>query len=928
MDAAGTRTLHVEEGEQGRLGPFFAVLKDAVLHARVSDRRILDANPAFLTLFGYAREDLVGRPTEMLFADPADHVSTGERLRGIGAEGETLTFEHRARRKDGSTFLAEFTISTARDPADDGIKTFSIVRDLTAQRRQEARLHALLRAGDTLAGTASTREALDALLSLLVPAEARLVIVYLEREDGRLERAAIRHALQDDALDALWREYPDPPDLRGLPAGEVFATGRPVLTERVTDDLVRLAARDERHHQLLKRVGMKSSVLVPLSDRGRVVGALSLLRVEGEEPFQAADVPYFEEFGRKAGLTLENARLSDEQKAATARWKSLVEHAPDWIYMTDPEGRIQYINRGGRGGSPEQIVGTRAYDWFVPEDGERVKAAFDGVFATGRPATVTTTTTLEGSRRFELRLGPVLRDGAVQAITVTCIDVTQRLAAETALAEKEAHYRFLVDNGSDVVALSTPEGILRDLSPAITRVLGWTREDLVGRHFGDVVHPDDRERAIQVRRASVESNGEYALEVRGIHKDGAHVWLDVRGKVVTHAGSLHVLSTVRDVTQRKDAERALRESDARFRTLLAATTQMVWSTDAEGMILDLPEWRAYTGQGAEEVRGAGWLDAVHPDDRERLADAWEAAFAARGPYECEYRVRSRTGEYGHFLARAVPRFDDKGRLLEYIGTWNDVTEARRAVEQANALRLQLTQSEKLSALGSLVGGVAHEIRTPLTYLGTNLAILEINLERAYQELPPDKATPLKAKLDERLADARESIDRVTRIVEDLRKFTRLKSGHDRVEASLDALVHDAVELFRATHRGEIAVRDRLAPTAPIRADRVQIQQVVLNLMQNALDAKPSDDAIRIRTLDAPEGAILLVEDHGHGIPPDVQARMWEPFYTTKTEGSGLGLSIVKRILDQHDATVEVASVAGKGTTFRILFPRARKDASA
>ena len=370
--------------------------------------------------------------------------------------------------------------------------------------------------------------------------------------------------------------------------------------------------------------------------------------------------------------------------------------------------------------------------------------------------------------------------------------------------------------------------------------------------------------------------------------------------------------------QAKENERRLMESEARFRTLVTAATQMVWSTDADGMIVDMPEWRAFTGQTPEEVRGTGWVAAVHPEDRPRVIESWRDAFARRAVYEAEYRVRSRAGDYRHFLARAVPRTDASGALIEYIGTWTDVTPQKEALQEAEALRTKLIQGEKLAALGSLVSGVAHELRTPLTFLSNNAFLLQYRLEAAAKVgMPADEVLALARPF---LHEVTAGVDRINQLVEDLRRYTKARHDQQPVRASVHTLITDAVELFRATNRAVNPVETSLSPTAPIRANQGAIQQIVLNLLQNAADASAPGRPIRVVTRQDGATPILEVVDQGSGIPPEVLRRMYEPLFTTKAEGTGLGLSIVKRIADEHGATLECDTQVGRGTTFRVRFP--------
>src|SRR5262245_12622564 len=242
---------------------------------------------------------------------------------------------------------------------------------------------------------------------------------------------------------------------------------------------------------------------------------------------------------------------------------------------------------------------------------------------------------------------------------------------------------------------------------------------------------------------------------------------------------------------------------------------------------------------------------------------------------------------------------------------------RRAELELEAARRQVAMSEKLSTLGTLVSGVAHEIRTPLTYVTNNLFLIRQQLEQAVRgrpelrELADAVAQYGKAALD--------GVARIDRLVEDLRRFAK-RDEAGPVEADLRDVVGVAVDLFRATRRGRVDVRAELRSVPALLLDIGQVQQVVLNLLTNAAEAMASGGTVRVATRAVPGGGEIEVEDHGDGIAPDVQDRLFHPFFTTKAEGTGLGLSISQRIIEAHGGHIRFESHVGRGTTFFVFLP--------
>jgi signal transduction histidine kinase len=243
---------------------------------------------------------------------------------------------------------------------------------------------------------------------------------------------------------------------------------------------------------------------------------------------------------------------------------------------------------------------------------------------------------------------------------------------------------------------------------------------------------------------------------------------------------------------------------------------------------------------------------------------------------------------------------------------------RRKAEQAlETARQQVAMSEKLSTLGTLVSGVAHEIRTPLTYVTNNLYLIRQRLERAARGQPELGA--LVSDVSEHEAAALEGVARINRLVEDLRRFA-LREGGGQVEADLGAVVAVAVDLFRATRRGRLDVQASLEPVPGMRVDVGQVQQIVLNLLNNAAEAMPDGGVVRVATRSVPGGGEIEVEDGGSGIAPEIQPKLFQPFFTTKPEGTGLGLSICHRIVEAHEGRIRYDTRPGHGTTFVVFMP--------
>ena len=253
----------------------------------------------------------------------------------------------------------------------------------------------------------------------------------------------------------------------------------------------------------------------------------------------------------------------------------------------------------------------------------------------------------------------------------------------------------------------------------------------------------------------------------------------------------------------------------------------------------------------------------------------------------------------------------------------DVTEGLQRQDERAALHREAAESEKLAAMGTLVSGLSHEIRTPLAILQNNTFLVRWQIERAARQSPEMAA--LWERVQARFVEMDEAVGRMDQLVGELRRFSRLDDT-EAGPAALEDIVEDAERLFRLAHRGSVPIALDLRETQPVLLDPFKIQQLLMNLMENAADASAAEGGgIRVRTrMDEESGrALLIVEDDGLGIPEEVQDRMFDPLFTTKDQGAGLGLAIVRRIADEHDAVVTCDSAPGRGTRFTVGFPTAR-----
>jgi PAS domain S-box-containing protein len=475
------------------------------------------------------------------------------------------------------------------------------------------------------------------------------------------------------------------------------------------------------------------------------------------------------------------------------------------------------------------------------------------------------------------------------------------------LRESEKRYRATFDHAAVGIAHIGLDGRWMRFNDAVCAITGYSREELNAKTFLEITHPADLETDLSlVRRLTDGEIPRFSLEKRYLRPDGSVVWVNLTASLLrdTAGSPLHYISVIEDITARKVAEAALQESEERYRSLVLATSAFVWTSDAAGDFA-WPQlaWQAYTGQTWEECKGGNWIAAVHPEDRERVAEIWRAAVQAKSVYEVDWRAwHAATKEWRHCHTRAVPVLRPDGEVREWIGAVNDVHD-RKLLEQ------RLQQEDKRESLGVLAGGVAHDFNNLLVGIMGNASL-------SFAEASPKQRPMLKEILEaaERAAD-----------------LTRQMLAY----AGKGQFVFESLDLSREVQEALKLARSSLGPAArveldlardlpPIRADRGQIQQIIMNLLINAGEALGSHGG-QIRVFTSVECApservVLTVQDDGAGMTPEVKGRIFDPFFTTKFTGRGLGLAAVMGIVRAHNGFIEVDSMPGRGTTFRVSLP--------
>ena len=517
------------------------------------------------------------------------------------------------------------------------------------------------------------------------------------------------------------------------------------------------------------------------------------------------------------------------------------------------------------------------------------------------------------------RIGP-----AIEAALERSRDHAQKVQAEAALAASERRFRSLVQNSSDLVTILAPDGTILYASDSAERIVGYAPHDLVGSSLLSYLDGN----GVQTVRGLLQNgnsktNGAGPIEFCLRRADGSPVWLEAVGtNLLTDATIRGIVLNARDVSERKRADRALRESEERYRDLFDNASDLVCMAAPDGSLLYVNHaWQEGTGYDEAEIGHLQLLDLVHPDSLEYYTEVLERVLNGERLDHVELVFVPKAGQPITVEGNLSCTFKD-GQPSVVRGIYRDITERKRVEEH-------LRRTERMQAAGKLAGGVAHEVNNMMTgVIGFSEFLL--------RSLEPG---------DPRRVDVEEIIKAGTRaadVTRQLLAFTRQQFLQPQV-LEVNAVVSNMEKMLRRSLGEDHLLELMLSPDAgQLRVDRGQLEQVLINLVLNARDAIAKHGRVTIQTapavwdevyaqrhggVDLPLGSyvMLAVSDTGCGMDREVQARIFEPFFTTKAigQGTGLGLSTAYGIVKQSGGYVWVYSEPGEGSVFKIYLPAAQ-----
>ena len=634
----------------------------------------------------------------------------------------------------------------------------------------------------------------------------------------------------------------------------------------------------------------------------------------GRPAIVTEDLAVFSMLAKALEIEQERRGLQAALMRSEEKYRSLVDGNLYPISIINSRGIVHYCNpvmaSMFRCADPVALIGRQFVELFHPDDREQLRDRIARLSAPedARPrGAVQTGETLDFRGLAEdgtimdtrIKLGIISYDGrpALQAILE---DVTERKQTEQALKDSEERYRTLIEGANDAVFLENVTGQIVDVNTMACRMLGYSRDEILRLNLADLLQ---REGEAKLQQGDLTQQVEETM----LRKDGIGVPVEVNTSILRLKGEKVRMSVVRDITVRKEKElrqrhleQTILESKQRLMAVFDGIMSPLTITDLDYNIVMVNKTTAsFFGETIRSLIGKKCYTAFR--------------HGSEPCPNCPVAETIRTGQPSHRMGEhpvvnrmleeyTYPIYDASGNLSLIINYGIDVTDKIK-------MQKQLLQADKMASLGTLAAGIAHEIRNPMAIINLNTQILlrDLNLDQEHQVY---------------MLDIQKEVRKIERIISEILEFSKPKPAH-LVETSVNDVVQSVHEFIRVQLRKHgVQVHLELEDSPPsVLMDPAQVSQVLINLVINAMQAMPEGGDLTVTTRHDPKNkrVELFVIDTGVGIPLENIDKIFDPFFTNKPEGTGLGLSIARQLLDKNQATIQVESAVGKGTTFCLRF---------
>ena len=589
-------------------------------------------------------------------------------------------------------------------------------------------------------------------------------------------------------------------------------------------------------------------------------------------------------------------------------FRSLIDKLYDVLMVMDSEGAVTYISPSVErvlGYTPGDLMGVKMIDLMHPDDAHR-PGRIRAVQAAQMPGAV-------GSDRARLRHKDgswrtvdytgvsLVDDPAIKGVVTIFRDVTEQEKAENALRHSEENFRNLIEKSPDAILVNR-DGKIVYANPKLLALLGYDEaEELLGKPNMTIVHPDDQKTVVE--RVQTLSEGRLTLpaEIHLVRRDGATLPAETASITIQFEGNPAIMVSLRDITARKQAEDAVRESQERYRSLVESMPDAVMVHDEENILYVNPSAvRMFGARSEEELLGKSFWVVVPHEFREQVRVRLMAVIESGAVNElAERKLKRLDGSLIDVLVTSVP-FNDRGRRV-VLAIFLDITALKEAERKAQ-------KYQRLATLGEMAAGMAHEIRNPTAAISAQAQYLLKKLEG-------------NSTAYEQLKDILQQCDRLETLVHDTLDYSPEKKFEERTEVPAKDLLQKALWLaqtqFGPSHARVKVILDVAEDMPPLKIHPTRMERVLVNLILNAFQAMPEGGNLLLGAKSPGNKVVLRVQDDGKGITDEEMTRLFEPFYTSRKMGSGLGLAICQKIAEEHQGQVRVERVEPHGAAFII-----------
>ena len=647
-----------------------------------------------------------------------------------------------------------------------------------------------------------------------------------------------------------------------------------------------------------------------------------LIRVE---PFRDETGEILRWYGTSTDIE-DRKRAEEAQQASERNLAAIINTIPTTAWTTRPDGYCDFLNQGWldyTGMTEERAQGWRWAEAIHPDDRKKLVEEWQSCLVSGGPVdTEARIRRFDASYRWFLIRANPLRDesGNILKWYGTCIDIDDRKKAEEALRCSERNLSLTINTIPTLIQVSRPDGSVLSVNQAVLDYHGVTLQDVQKEDFRDrFYHPDDVKRLSEKREKALKLPRQFEYEQRAMGKDGIYRWFVVRyNPLLDEQGRIERwYATAFDVEDRKLAEAQVEQAYLRLAEAQQLSRTGSFITD---LLADDHDWsdetfRIFEFDPATRVTVKMIRDTVHPQDLPTF-DAVIARGMTGTDVDFVFRIVTSQGAVKHIRGMARAIVQSAGRPL-FIGALQDVTDSKVAEEALDRARSELAHVARVTTLNALTASIAHEINQPLSGIITNASTCLRMLNGDPPNVDGARETARRT-----IRDGNRASDVITRLRALFSKKEFTLESLDLNDATREAIALSLSDL----QRNRVILQSELAEDLPpVIGDRVQLQQVTLNLLRNATDAmagvedRPRQLLVRTRR-EGDDRVRLSVQDSGMGVSPQDFERLFEAFYTTKSGGMGIGLSVSRSIIERHHGRLWIEPNDGPGATFSFSIP--------